>query len=731
MQKCELNEKFNRPTVVACLVTSKVIPKEPTRMGAAAADSTSITIDMNKEKEEKPKQAPQFDFFGTITSLAVGLPLAIVIVIAFALTPAVYAVYFISLVLFCIIAPLLQARSWLGAAHEWESFALLLRLKFTESAFFRKHVKTLDKIAKVENERDYDAPMKRLVKAQLKAVKDLITGGSQFIEVKDTMSLGSVVVSTIFFLIYFLRFALLKFEIGDVNSKLHDALAIILPLLLSEELAAGMSVVLLWTKWTKVSKMISDRFKVQYYDEDDDDEYSDSEEEYEEEDEENSEEEGEDDEARSPSVAEGASELENDEPLHDGQHNSSAVQVAKTPEQLAADKKKRQEAKEEFNDMVSEQCHTAGVGAVDMTGAASFFTALWTLLFLFQGYVVDNYGNFESGRKELMTDLYWACVIYSFFVVLFCYLPFFNSSSDKQKKEYESVAASCSSYLLMDHLGRIQDKIVEKLINDDENRLGETYPAMMRLRKHAVQQLEDSDLISYVLYIVALSTYNFFVGGADDADERVLEPINEISSFHWSTEMGEKSDGEPVDDVFPSFLLKPKPPARPDNDNEEEDDSPEPPAEMTLFSIPVMGFTTLKQCLIERSLTDFKAIHTNAIVQDKDIYMHNDLMAVGLEVKVMTGYTVCIYIMAGSGSEFGHGPIYATVSDKLKPVISLRPRYEQKRKMKFTKVSEKDQLRALATCTLAIDPKDAEQGFELEQTFYRPSMTGAAPKKDD
>ncbi|KAF0693296.1 hypothetical protein As57867_015667, partial [Aphanomyces stellatus] len=121
------------------------------------------------------------------------------------------------------------------------------------------------------------------------------------------------------------------------------------------------------------------------------------------------------------------------------------------------------------------------------------------------------------------------CVLYSFAVVLSCYLPFFNASSDKQKKEYDFVAASCASYLYLDNLGKMQDHIVATLTKGQaEVRLGETRAAMVRLRKHAVQQI---------------------------------------------------------------------------------------------------------------GLTDFKAIHTNAIVQDKNIYMHNDLMAVGLEIKVMTGYT--------------------------------------------------------------------------------------------
>ncbi|KAF0698225.1 Aste57867_11152 [Aphanomyces stellatus] len=705
-------------------------------------EEVSITVDVSKDEKsavggaKNPEKAsPQFDFVGTVSKIVTGIPLtALLFVAIFGIAPAFYVVYVVVLTLFCLLGPLLQVRNWLGVDHEAESYSMLLRLEFGKNHFFRKYVKTLDKLPKVKHDKEYDGPLKRLVKAQIKTVKALITGGSQFIETKDTMSLGSVVVSTVFFLAYFAQFAALGFKIERVNSKIHDALAIILPLLLSEELAVGMSEVLLWARWTKVSKMISDRFKIQYRHEgsDDDDEYSDSSDEsddddaYEDEEEEASDEEEDEEAAAEARKAEKAREFEGKTPAE-----IKAIMDAKREE--------RQRAKEEFNAKVGNQCLTAGVGATDMTGAASFLASLWTLLFLFQGYVVDGWADFSPAKQELMATLYWFCVIYSFAVVLFCYLPFFNASSDKQKKEYDSVAASCASYLYLDHLGQMQDHIVATLTKGQaEVRLGETRAAMVRLRKHAVQQIDDSDLVSYALFILALSTYNFFEGEVDDDEEaeRVLDPIDEATSFHWSTEMGEEWDGEPVDEYFPSFLLKPKSLDEDDDEDNEkkthEDDSllPPPPPEMTLFSVPVMGFTTLKECLIERGLTDFKAIHTNAIVQDKNIYMHNDLMAVGLEIKVMTGYTVCIYIMAARRAEFGDGPIYATVSDKLKPVIFLRPRQTQKRKMKFVKVSEKDQLRAFATCSLALDPNDAEQTFELDVSVAH-QVSEAAHRDDE
>ncbi|KAF0716080.1 hypothetical protein As57867_003030, partial [Aphanomyces stellatus] len=148
-----------------------------------------------------------------------------------------------------VFAPLLGFRKWLGRKHEWTIYCLAVKTQYREAQFYRDNAKRFDEIEGATTTKHLDKPLRDCTKAQIEAVASLIDGGKKFIEVKDTMSLSSVVVSTIFFVAYLVYFWHKGFVISDVNSKVHDALAIILPLLLTEELAAGLSQVQVWWKW--------------------------------------------------------------------------------------------------------------------------------------------------------------------------------------------------------------------------------------------------------------------------------------------------------------------------------------------------------------------------------------------------------------------------------------------------------------------------------------------------
>ncbi|KAF0711384.1 hypothetical protein As57867_005287, partial [Aphanomyces stellatus] len=114
---------------------------------------------------------------------------------------------------------------WLGVDHE---------------LFYRTHAEALDKLAGNDTttttkltKREIDALLQKIVQAQNDAVQEQIERGEKIIETKDTMSLSSVVVATVFFGAYCLYYWPDKgHSNGDVNSKFLGGLPIVLSMLL-------------------------------------------------------------------------------------------------------------------------------------------------------------------------------------------------------------------------------------------------------------------------------------------------------------------------------------------------------------------------------------------------------------------------------------------------------------------------------------------------------------------
>ncbi|KAF0684473.1 Aste57867_23569 [Aphanomyces stellatus] len=103
------------------------------------------------------------------------------------------------------------------------------------------------------SQKQLDATLQDIAADSLRAVDKLIEDGREFINTKDTMSFSSVCISTLFCALYLAYFWSKEFVIGRVNSKAHDALAIVLPFLLPEEMATALSLVFLWLKWGVVA----------------------------------------------------------------------------------------------------------------------------------------------------------------------------------------------------------------------------------------------------------------------------------------------------------------------------------------------------------------------------------------------------------------------------------------------------------------------------------------------
>ncbi|KAG9407999.1 hypothetical protein AC1031_021238 [Aphanomyces cochlioides] len=565
-----------------------------------------------------------------------------------------------------VLGTICQLREWLGWKHENEAFQLVLDMKYHDAAFYRANAKRFDTL--LSERHAADKAVHALVKAQIEEVAELIQGGRTFIEVKDTMTLSTVVVSTLFYAAYFIYFWQHQFVLGSVNSKVYDALAIILPFLLQEELTVALSQVLLWTTWITANLDFGNLLVKWMF-------------------------------LWIPCV-------NPDDNLDESDNQDGS------PEPPSKAKAVLRRHKLEFDNRVNYLCSGIGVGAIDMNGPATFITSIWTLFFLIQGYIVETYGeadnsnhlfNFVVAERHAMAWVYWALDIYSGVLILFCFLPFFCKSSEQQKEEFESVASSCETYLFIKHMTTLPDRKLKVTV---------AYPAVRQLRQQAIHQLGTNDVFSYALYVLALHTYNFFTGQVDgvaiedlkkgNAKPKIqsqLMPINQEESYYWNASLGDIVECGNVDDALPTFLLR----VPTDGGGQKAT----PPSEMTLFSIPMMGVQTFEDVLTERKVTEMGSIYDNQLVQEKKIFLCQDrsqaeLVCIGVEVKIMEAYPVSMYIAAEQGARFGRGCVYV-VANSLESEIQLTTKTSAN-PLGFKEVADEDHLRAFAMCTLDIDP---------------------------
>ncbi|KAF0693321.1 Aste57867_15702 [Aphanomyces stellatus] len=565
---------------------------------------------------------------------------------------------------------------WLGVDHELVILGMLLRMEFRRAEFYRTHAEALDKLAGNDTttttkltKREIDALLQEIVQAQNDAVQEQIESGEKIIETKDTMSLSSVVVATVFFCAYCLYFWHDKgHSYGDVNSKYLDGLAIVLPMLLQEEMATGLSQVLLWYKWTpfSVDALIASTF--------------------------------------GPIV--------------------------------------RRHQFRSFESQINKQCLSVGVGAPDMTGFTAFITSLWTLFFLIQGYIVERLGKDGDARGELprhawLINTYWCILYYSGALILFCYLPFVCHISQLKKKDLESVAATCRTYIFLKRMGKTQSYLLRDKQQQEQDILlpspydEDAYYMARHLRYQTLMKMTADDAISFALYVVALSTYNFERTNDEPnalpnmqpttSDRLTLSPlVKKNNPSFWARRIG---DHHNATDAFPAFLLR-----LPKLDGTYVDSTED---HMTLFSMPVMDtYTThhvtetitLEDVLIERNISNPNEIFNCSIVQNKKIYIApkcNHLVCVGLEVKLMKKYTVSIFIMADQSADdaasFGLGPVYVAVCET-PSVVRLRPTVDSPDTVEFKEVVDEHQLRAFASCTFKFDDKHAQLKFACKDT---------------
>ncbi|KAF0683900.1 Aste57867_24085 [Aphanomyces stellatus] len=214
------------------------------------------------------------------------------------------------------------------------------------------------------------------------------------------------------------------FVLGRVHSKAHDALAIVLPVLLTDAVAVALAQVLLWNQ--RCLSMLC---------------------------------------AWSPRCC---------------------TCVALLPSAAEAN---------HFKQQLEAQCALVGMGAPDFRGAAIFITSIWTLLSLFQGYVVDRLGS-DGDEHGNHPRHHWLVVGYSFILaysaamVVLCYLPFICHMRHVAKLDV--VASTCGSLLFAQLL---VDAHVTILLHNRTT----LDIVVRRLHDHALAAMDDDMVLSHVL----------------------------------------------------------------------------------------------------------------------------------------------------------------------------------------------------------------------------------------
>ncbi|KAF0683899.1 hypothetical protein As57867_024011, partial [Aphanomyces stellatus] len=442
--------------------TDSVSPSNHSSVQVLHVKSASMYLDTPSSSSDVPASH-------CLAIFARGLYMLLTVLISGTFATAFLAINSLYSIAVIVLGPVFGSP-WLGWDHEATIFGMLLRMEFRRAEFYRTHAEALDKLAgkhggHLLTKRETDRLLQEIVQAQNDAVQEQLDSGEKIIETKDTMSLSSVVVATVFFGAYLVYFWCKGWVFGAVTSKVHDGLAIVLPMLLQEEMATGLSQVLLWYKWTpfSVDALIASTFGC----------------------------------IVAPHTRTGA-----------------------------------------FEAQVNKQCLSVGVGAPDMTGFTAFITSLWTLFFLIQGYIVERLGgdgDMKGERADHMwlTDTYWFFLYYSAGLVLFCYFPFVCHISQLKKKDLESVAATCRIYLFLKRMGKTQSYLCRHpRANIDQDQ----YYMIRHLRYQTLLKMSADDVISYALYVVALSTYNFGDGTVGtkpiwNLPSQTTQPSDELESL--------------------------------------------------------------------------------------------------------------------------------------------------------------------------------------------------------
>ncbi|KAF0684470.1 Aste57867_23566 [Aphanomyces stellatus] len=553
---------------------------------------------------------------------------------------------------------------WLGWHHEVTILGMLLRMEFRRAEFYRTHAKALDKLAGKSStgcsplkEREKDKLLKEIVQAQIDAVAEQIKSGEDIIKTKDTMSLSSVVVATVFFAAYLVYFWNKDWVTGDVNSKVFDALAIVLPWMLKEEMAIGLSQVLLWYKWTpfpidmsffrcvfKHHKRRGGVFEAQMN-------------------------------KLCKSVGVGAPDMAGFTEFICSLWTLFFLIQGYTVERYSGD-----------GDVKGELANH--IWLTNVYWWIHNYSALMVLYCYFP-FVCAIY---KAEMKDL-ESVGATCRTYLFLKRMGKTQTYLRTHD--QSETTTPTAAPLDKFHLLRRL-RFHTLLQ---VSDDA------------LISHTLYVVALSTF-DYTTGQVNGQTIGNLAPPTDDGEDAPIEtwsPIVKSQDQQFWARHIESADGpDQLANEFPVFLLRlPKL-------NGEYVESTEPC--MTLLSMPVMDTymtaamtetVTLGDVLVERNITSMDVIFNCSIVQEKKIYFapkHKHLTCIALEVQLMKNYTVTIFIAAEVGAAFGTGSVYVQAKESPSYVRLHNPSPTVTGDVAFVQVVDEDELRAFASCSLNIDP---------------------------
>ncbi|OQS00950.1 hypothetical protein ACHHYP_02062 [Achlya hypogyna] len=509
---------------------------------------------------------------------------------------------------------------WDKARFEFTAYKMFLHLELEEALQFRVRAPRIQSlVADDESKEAKQKLMSLLVATEIDAVRVNIAGSVNYTDMCAQMSIGSVVVAaTIYGVAIGDQLVATHLDFGRMNTKTFDALAIILPYLLNEELSVMLTRITLVVSWFAIFR-----------------------------------------------------------------HENPVLRFFERRFFAAADRED-DATRTNFVNCAEKMCKDIGVGAIDMSSAASLLTAMWTINFLYQSYYVDTRSQGEVPAPHGIADtLFWFMVLYSVGLIALSYLPFSSwvGGLPKKDEKYQAMLSSCQSFLLMDRLSVLQRHITtaarahnphpERLVAPEEKRL------VRQLRGELLKHLDPQSFVSYVLYSVSLAIIRLGPD-ADAPKQRLgLQPLRTRASYTGCSKLL-----IPIDKYEETEMA-----ARDTVDDGDEDavrlaEGGGLVADVvaavgaivpSLYEFHVLDHK-VAHAFMDKGVTELRSVIENPLVRDSQIYWNCEcnFVVLGVEIKVMEDATAknvhdrtilaSLYLVATTTRdgrfEIGHGGIF-------------------------------------------------------------------------
>ncbi|KDO28021.1 hypothetical protein SPRG_20183 [Saprolegnia parasitica CBS 223.65] len=320
-----------------------------------------------------------------------------------------------------------------------------------------------------------------------------------------------------------------------------------------------------------------------------------------------------------------------------------------------------------------------------------------------------------------------------------------------QDEKYQAMLSSCRSFLLMDRLSVLQLHISdavrdaqhhasETLVSHEEKRL------IRQLRGEIIKHLDASSFVSYVLYSVSLAVVRLGEERIEKLDK--IEPLRARVTYKYCSKLLIPLEKFEETEVAMAALVQAGVKTCDSGDDEETLRASEAGGLInlynardgavisSLFEFEVLD-TKVQHAFMDKGVVSLSSLIENPLVRDAQVYWNPQLnhVVLGLEIKVMEDYTAknahdrivfaSLYLAANttreSKYEIGHGGIYIKSDMLSRKDISLGP--VDGPVTVYQKVPGRARSRFLNRCFLA--------ATDDHESCYHPDVVfgGAAPRK--